>query len=573
MTAPSSKRIYQLDGVCVLVLVAAVSWRLAEWLEAFSDWLLIYFGTFGLLGASLAWLGWWRLWPWLTGATEEKYLRLPLLLATAAGVIGFLVPDTAANLKNPLGIEKYRLLAVWLAACAGGALALVLVLRDRVRAGDRPPARLLAAAAFLFYLAALPAVSLHTIHGDEPDYLWMAQSLIADGDLDVGNQVSERVRDRLVPRPFPDGSLRYYTLFQPAYSIILIPFVQLCGVTGALFGELLIATLLAVQLHRLLEDFYPDRRDAVFWGWLAAVFTAPLATFATHLYPESLAALLVVVAVRRLVAPRTPAAALTVGMLIAFLPWLHYRYAYLAAVLGAFLVVAYRREWRRLATPAVLVGGSAVLLLVYRGAAAVPAAADPRLILNLTSLPSQFLRFFLDQEYGLWFIAPVCLLLPAALAIFPRRGFAPWLVLALLASFGAFHSLFAIWGIGALAGRYLTPVMPLVAVVMTALAARVPRGPVAWLLLALVAAGIGLALLQGFAPVFRYEHANGRNLLLQTVSPALPPWFPSLVRVGTMSSRPLDAVGGCWLAAALALNLAVALAVRPVDGRARGGVQ
>jgi len=178
-------------------------------------------------------------------------------------------------------------------------------------------------------------------------------------------------------------------------------------------------------------------------------------------------------------------------------------------------------------------------------------------VLIFRQYPSQILRFFLDQEYGLWFIAPVFLLLPAAL-VTAWRSPQPLAraALLLLALFCLFHGVFGIWGVGSVSGRYLTPLMPALAVLMGTLwAAAGPDGR--RLLAMLLLASVALTALYAWAPVFRFERADGQNMLLAKLAAALPTCCPSLVSVGTHYSLPLDATAYAWLLLVLAANAVV----------------
>lgn len=192
--------------------------------------------------------------------------------------------------------------------------------------------------------------------GDEPHYLLAAQSLAFDGDLDVANDYRSRERTRRIVKAFPletfrhaadlNGSGKLRPLHGVGLSVLLAPAVGLGGRTGAQLAMVLIAALLADQLLRLLRDLRFGRtvRTA---AWLAVVACSPLLVFASQIYPEVPAALLIVVALRVMVRHAASPAALALGGAAGVgLVWLHVRYIPLAMGVFAGLVVAAARSRR-----------------------------------------------------------------------------------------------------------------------------------------------------------------------------------------------------------------------------------
>lgn len=468
----------------------------------------------------------------------------------------------AGTFRNALGVHKYVLLAVWAGTLLTAAVLLLRALWRGATLSARRQAALASAVALLAYLVAFPAIILHDVHGDEPYYLWMCGSMLADGDLDLTNNVSPALHHLLERVPQTDGSVHHHAGYFPTYCMLLLPGYALAGNTGAVFLQLLLAIVLAWQFWKLCRVVFTEHDTACF-VWLCGALCAPVATFATHIYPELFAALLAVVALRLLLRENVPV--LTVVLCLGALPWLHARYAYLA--LALLLAALWRLRTRKSAVAALVtgVGGLGLAMLGYRRLLSAPGHRGGESTLFPELFPSQVLRFFLDQEYGLWFIAPVFLLLPLALSVVLRRGRALPLAfgtpLLVLACFCLFHGWFGIWGVGAVSGRYLAPVAPLLALLLGCLWQALTRN--GRLLLGLL---LGMSLLLylagAIAPVFRYERADGRNRLVQTVAPGAVDYLPSLVRVGTHFSLPLDAKAYAWLGGILLLNAGAAAWVR-----------
>ena len=193
--------------------------------------------------------------------------------------------------------------------------------------------------------------------GDEPHYLLVAQSIAFDGDLDLTNDYASRERTLRVVTTFPldplphaadyDGSGRLRPLHGIGLSVLLAPAVGLGGLTGAQLMMLLIAALLADQLFRLLRDLR-FRRPFRIAAWVAVVCCSPLLVFASQVYPEVPAALLIVVALRVMVRHAASPLALALGATAAVgLVWLHVRYIPLALGVFAGLIIAAAHSRRR----------------------------------------------------------------------------------------------------------------------------------------------------------------------------------------------------------------------------------
>jgi hypothetical protein len=211
--------------------------------------------------------------------------------------------------------------------------------------------------------------------GDEPHYLLAAESIAFDGDLDLTNDYASRERTLRVVNTFPlsplphaadyDGSGRLRPLHGVGLSALLAPAVGLGGLTGARLLMLLIAALLADQLFRLLRDLRLKRPYRLA-AWVAVVGCAPLLVFATQIYPEVPAALMVVVALRVMVRHAISPLALVIGACAGVaLFWLHVRYIPLALGVFAGLIIAAARS--RAQADAVGLRGS---VAAYAGSAA-----------------------------------------------------------------------------------------------------------------------------------------------------------------------------------------------------------
>src|SRR5262245_53934225 len=191
---------------------------------------------------------------------------------------------------------------------------------------------------------------------DEPQYLLTAISLAHDHDLDVSNE-----RAALAYLPFHELALPMQALVRPDGTQIsphdpLLPLL-LAGpvwLGGATSGWVTAKLALAVTVGALaaLLAWVAARRLRVGVTPAVAVVgvfaaSAPLAVYATQVYPELLAALAVTVAFAALTVPPSPRTGAVTGLALAALPWLSVKYVPVAAALAAVAVVQWWRAGRR----------------------------------------------------------------------------------------------------------------------------------------------------------------------------------------------------------------------------------
>jgi hypothetical protein len=380
-------------------------------------------------------------------------------------------------------------------------------LRGRVS----PIALLRQLAPFVLALAALTAAFLAMrpdTTGDEPHYLLVAESIAFDGDLDLTNDYASRERTLRVTTSFPldpfrhaadyDDSGRLRPLHGVGLSALLAPAVGLGGLTGARLLMVLIAALLADQLLRLLRDLKLKRRYRIA-AWVAVVGCSPLLVFASQIYPEVPAALLIVVALRVMIRHAASPLGLAIGASAGVaLVWLHVRYIPLAlGVFAGLLLAAARartsgeadglrgslvayagsamRNWRTtlvpIAVPAAIGLGAFAAAFQYWYGTVAPTA--PYRAFSTTNAGDAGWDFFykyaladiLSPVHGWIPFAPVHWIGLAALGcLILRFG---WPAAACLAVAVGYELILASaapnigWGLPA---RYLIPVLPLIAV-------------------------------------------------------------------------------------------------------------
>ena len=336
-------------------------------------------------------------------------------------------------------------------------------------------------------------ISPQTPRGDEPHYLIITQSLIKDGDLRIEN--NHRARDyasyykaQLAPdmlRRGRDGQI--YSIHAPGLSVLVLPGFWLFGYRGAQATVLLIAALCGGLIWQL--GWRATRSAAAAWfAWAAIVGTATFAVQCATLYPDGPAVLVVAASIGVLLSLTGRDAARPVGLgilvgtsaLLGCLPWLHTRFAVLAAGFGLAIVWSIVRDpasprderLRRVAWFLALPLLSAISWLAYfqviYGTPNPSAPYGPRPEASLAFVPGGLAGLLFDQQFGLLAYAPV--LAVAGLGLVTARHTAHrFVVAASVAIAGVYLVVVAtywMWwaGVPATPARFATAILPVFAV-------------------------------------------------------------------------------------------------------------
>ena len=345
--------------------------------------------------------------------------------------------------------------------------------------GRRPPRLLFLPAVFLLYVVAAGRVQLQVgPRGDEPHYLMVADSILRDQDLSLERDYAER---RYLP--FHDAPLaphyrvrgkggEIYSLHAVGLSLVVLPAYAVAGSVGASVLLALLGALAAFEVREWARDVTGHDGVAEAAGWAVAL-SPPLLHYAGLVFTEVPAALLVAIGLRRGRRGGDQGAALVVGLAAAVLPWLNVRYVPLAAILVAH-ALWHHRTVRRVA--ALLLPGlvSAAALAAYHRA--LYGFADPRRVygrrpeLALSSLGEGLPGLLFDQEFGILVYAPLLALAVPGFVSLWRRDRAH--ALAALSAVGVAVLTAGSWHMwrGGFnpAGRFLVPVVPVLAVAVAA---------------------------------------------------------------------------------------------------------
>lgn len=439
------------------------------------------------------------------------------------------------------------------------ALALLYrpTFRTHLRTGTPPGIVALTVLALFFAILSQRA----TPTGDEPHYLIMIQSLLGDGDLDVRNNYENRDYLAYYPEVIPDPHVivtgeRWYPVHAIGLPIVAAPAYAVGGRTGVV----VLLTLFTVAGLRILWSVLRLAgfgSPAASVATLVAGLTLPLSSMAGQVFPEVPAFLLVVIALRAILAP-APSRWDTIGVLLSvgLLPWLHPKYALLSGALLLSMALVRRQR----TTPAPLLGATGVLIVSVLGHALLsyrwygaPLPGAPILVTHGVSpadwLPAILGHFFVtpwigllgvlfDQQSGVFFASPVYLLAIPGIILLWRR--APKLAVACGLVFASVYlpaGSFGVWYGGYCSpARLLTPTVPVLALGVASILEA--GGPKSWKLFSVLAlASFFQAYLMIALPSFtRYgDPVTNHNFFIsrleRTFQLDLTPLFPSFRHV------------------------------------------
>ena len=365
---------------------------------------------------------------------------------------------------------------------------------------------------FLFYafLASGLIFPPQPFTGDEPHYLILTKSLLSDRDLNLSNNYTDRDYLQFYPgelrphtRTGKKGAEYQYSLHTPGLPLLLLPFAyagEKISSAKSLASDpearrkifvfvvrlplCFLAALLGFLVFRLTRDITRSPRAA--WAaWLIFGLTPPLLFYATLLYPEIPAAIILIWIFRSLIINRNIGGGrcLAAGLGAAFLPWLGIKYTILTAGLSVLAVLSLRKAARGKGRKFILFFApllvSAGLYLFYLWSlygyispfAPYEGILDKNLMVQrfFHFSPVEFLRcglaYLFDQRIGVLAYAPVYLLFfPGIFLAWKRSRRAGGLLLAIFSLYWAFCSLGYYWGGFCPPGRMLLPVLWIMAV-------------------------------------------------------------------------------------------------------------
>ncbi|MDO8836017.1 MAG: hypothetical protein Q7V01_10480, partial [Vicinamibacterales bacterium] len=184
--------------------------------------------------------------------------------------------------------------------------------------------------------------------GDEPHYLIITQSLLADGDLRIENNHQRGdylayAAGILKPDFLRRGVDRQiYSIHLPGASVLVLPAFALGGYPLVKLWLAFVAACGALVVWRTAYALTGSVSGAWF-AWAATALTAPVLILSFTVYPDGPGGVLVAVCLAALVSltstpDRTARWWGMLGVVPAALPWLHPRFAMVAGALGLVFV-------------------------------------------------------------------------------------------------------------------------------------------------------------------------------------------------------------------------------------------
>jgi hypothetical protein len=512
----------------------------------------------------------------------------PLLLLLAAGAGGLLgallglrgkarwvTPFLPAGLAAAVFLPGAFSTAPFLAAFSGRfldfvLLACLLVSLGRIlfRAPVRPvPVPAVSAAAFVLYTLLGLWISKEVgLSGDEPHYLLVTYSLLHDLDLRVQDNYADEDYRRFYGGEIGAhlGEGTPYSVHGAGVPLLLLPGFALGGLAGVVVTEAMVAALLLGAIYALSFELTSSGHAALFAS-VAFGLTCPALVLSVSAYPELPAALVVALVARRLVREEglTARGAVLWALLPGALPFLHVKYAPLAALLGAALVFRFglrdRRSLYGLAGGAVLSLSALLCFSWWTTGGLDPTASYGHQRIFLERIPLGTAGLLFDQEFGLLPASPVYLLGLAALASLFRRqrilGVVACLAFLFVLLPSAAHPLWT----GGLSppARFLLPGLPLLMVAAACLVAREEQRGLGRWASSLLATSLAVSCAMLFlpeAPLY-LNGRDGRARVWEALSSSwdLADYLPSLVVADSRSW--IVAVGlGLFVLAAIAVE-------------------
>jgi hypothetical protein len=431
--------------------------------------------------------------------------------------------------------------------------------------------------------------------GDEPHYLIITQSLLTDGDLRIENNHANRdyaayfggdLRPDFIERG-RDGEI--YSIHAPGVSLVVLPGFAVLGYTGARLTILALAAVTGALIW--LIGWQVTRVTTAAWfAWAAVVGSATFLVQSATVFPDAPGALAVAAGVWLLVRLADPddvadttALVLTSGLLAA-LPWLHTRFAVLAAGFGLAVAVSLFADGPRQTAPPLRRLGVFLIVPTVSAVAWVgyfvllygtpnPAAPYGAPEASIAYVPGGLLALLADGQFGLFAYTPVLALAVVGLwaSPFPWVRRTAWLSAAIGGLYLTVVATYWMWwaGLPAPPARFATAALPLAAIPLAATWARADAaGRIGRLLLL----GVSLAITAVTVGIGRGALAwNGRDAepgWLEWLGPvvnlprAWPSFFWRLSPEDLTTELPFAVHAIAWGVLAVLVSLAVVFVMR-----------
>lgn len=347
----------------------------------------------------------------------------------------------------------------------------------------------LAAGLIAFLLGGLSfwQVSPSVPTGDEPHYLVITQSLLKDGDLRIEN--NHRQRDYraywngdIAPHFQVHGRNReIYSIHAPGLPALVAPVFAIAGYHGVVLFLLILSAVTAGLVWHLAW-LVTGRTDAAWFGWASVALSTTFVFHTFAVYPDGPGALGVLTGIWALLRTDQEAESraesvtpwLLHGVALAALPWMHTRFAVLAAGLGALILLRLGRTPNALSKAGALLAVPVVSAVCWIGyfvkiyGTPDPSAPYGREPASFAFVPDGLGGLLFDQRFGLLAYAPVLLVAFGGVGLMlRRRGWrrhaaellfvtVPYLILVTYVAIW--------WGGSSAPARFFVPILPWMAI-------------------------------------------------------------------------------------------------------------
>jgi hypothetical protein len=237
----------------------------------------------------------------------------------------------------------------------------------------------------------------------------------------------------------------------------------------------LLAAILAANIYLLAREATGKLLPAIL-TWIAFSFTAPIMAYSFLIFPELPVALFIIYAFRRIrLWHNNWLQVAGIGFSIAFIPWMHYRFIPVSAALFLYYMwqensQPTKQRFRNYIIMAAQVAASALLLMAFfyqRYQQITPNASDHAGSSDLAGTIRGAVGSLIDEQWGLFVAAPIFVLTIVGVIMMAmkkqQRKDLLWLAIVFLPYFGVIANYAQWWGEWCPPARYLTSVLPLLA--------------------------------------------------------------------------------------------------------------
>lgn len=369
-------------------------------------------------------------------------------------------------------------------------------------------------------------MSYRLLTGDEPQYLLITQSLVADRDIDLFNNIFLRESVTFFnPETMIGGhgkwapNHRWYSKHRLGLPLIISPAYYAgtrfnLGIRNVVLLWLcLLAAYLAVEVYRVFVEITRQRGISLL-ATLGMFSSIPLSIYSAKIFPELLAALFVFMTFRRIWTPLpTTAGAFTAGVLAGIIPWFHERFILVFLVLSLSFLLKERKNVKGCLAFLFPVFISIIFQGIYYyqvNGVPYPLSSTHSGYLNPNGVLNGLFGIWMDQAHGVLPYTPLFVLSFWGFYYFWReaRSRTIGILLVMLSIYLVAGGYREWWGGFCPPGRYLVTLVPLLAFPLAYFLFKGPRPLTIYLLIFALLWGAWGAWIAYVNPQIQYAHES-----------------------------------------------------------------